>query len=206
LISLILCFYRPSRGEIRFDGQPVSVYELASLRQRIGYVAQNPALLTGSILDNLRYGNPEASEQVVLAAARTAGIHEFIAGLPQGYASRVGEKGVNFSEGQKQRLALARALIIDPDILILDEPTSALDSLTEHSIFQALPEHVRGKTLFIIAHRLSTVQGADRILVLNDSRLVAAGTHAELMASNAYYRSLVDNQQVIDPLPASQLG
>ena len=206
LISLMLCFYRPTRGEIRFDGQPVGQYELASLRQRIGYVAQNPVLLAGTILDNLRYGNPEASEEAVRRAAQTAGIDEFIRDLPQGYASPVGEKGVNFSEGQKQRLALARALIIDPDILILDEPTSSLDSLTEHSIFQALPQVVRGKTLFIIAHRLSTVQGADRILLLNESRLVAAGTHAELLAGNAYYRSLVANQQVIDPLATAPQG
>ena len=206
LISLMLCFYRPTGGEIRFDGQPVGQYELASLRQRIGYVAQNPVLLAGTILDNLRYGNPEASEEAVRRAAQTAGIDEFIRDLPQGYASPVGEKGVNFSEGQKQRLALARALIIDPDILILDEPTSSLDSLTEHSIFQALPQVVRGKTLFIIAHRLSTVQGADRILLLNESRLVAAGTHAELLAGNAYYRELVANQQVIDPLATAPQG
>jgi subfamily B ATP-binding cassette protein MsbA len=200
LISLIMCFYRPTRGEICFDGQSLSDYELASLRQRIGYVSQNPLLLSGTILDNLRYGNPEASEALVLHAAHTAGIHDFITSLPQGYASQVGEKGVNFSEGQKQRLALARALIIDPDILILDEPTSALDSLTERSIFQALPQHVRGKTLFIIAHRLSTVQDADRILLLNEMRLVATGAHRELMENNAYYRALVTNQQIIVPI------
>jgi ATP-binding cassette subfamily B protein len=199
LVSLILCFYRPTRGEIIFDGQPFSVYELASLRQRIGYVSQNPLLLSGTILDNLRYGNPEASEAMVMRAAQTAGIHEFIANLPEGYATQVGEKGVNFSEGQKQRLAIARALIIDPDILILDEPTSSLDSLTERSIFQALPQHVRGKTLFIIAHRLSTIQEADRILLLNEMRLVAMGTHRELMECNDYYRSLVTNQQILVP-------
>ena len=200
LVSLILCFYRPTRGEIFFDGQSVGLYELASLRQRIGYVSQNPLLLSGTILDNLRYGNPEASEALVVRAAQTAGIHDFIASLPDGYASPVGEKGVNLSEGQKQRLALARALIIDPDILILDEPTSSLDSLTERSIFEALPGHVRGKTLIIIAHRLSTVQQADRILLLNDSRLVAAGTHRALLESSPYYRTLVANQQIIDPV------
>jgi ABC-type multidrug transport system fused ATPase/permease subunit len=199
LISLILCFYRPTRGEILFDGQPFSVYELASLRHRIGYVSQNPLLLSGTILDNLRYGNPEASDSLVMRAAQTAGIHDFIASLPEGYAAQVGEKGVNFSEGQKQRLALARALIIDPDILILDEPTSALDSLMERSIFQALPQHVRGKTLFIIAHRLSTVQDADRILLLNEMRLVATGTHRELLETSEYYRTLVLNQQIVVP-------
>ena len=199
LISLILCFYRPTRGELCFDGQPFSSFELASLRQRIGYVSQNPLLLSGTILDNLRYGNPEAEEPLVIRAAQTAGIHDFIVSLPQGYATRVGEKGVNLSEGQKQRLALARALIIDPDILILDEPTSALDSIVERSIFQALPQHVRGKTLLIIAHRLSTVQESDRILLLNEMRLVATGTHRELMESNPYYRSLVTNQQIFVP-------
>ena len=197
LISLILCFYRPTRGEIWFDSQPFSAYELASLRQRIGYVSQNPLLLSGTILDNLRYGNPDAEDARVIHAAQTAGIHDFITSLPEGYATLVGEKGVNFSEGQKQRLALARALIKDPDILILDEPTSALDSLVERSIFQALPQHVRGKTLFIIAHRLSTIQEADRILLLNEGKLVASGSHHELLESSEYYRTLVLNQQIV---------
>ncbi len=199
LISLLLRFYQPQAGEIWFDGRPASEYELISLRQRIGYVAQSTLLLSGTILDNLRYGNPDATQAAVERAARVAGIHDFIARLPEGYDAPVGERGVNLSEGQKQRLAIARALIRDPDILVLDEPTSALDSVVERSIFDALPAMVRDKTLFIVAHRLSTVQSSDRILLLNEKRLVATGTHQELLATNAYYRTLVENQQLIGP-------
>jgi len=197
LVSLILCFYKPTAGEIRFDGRPATDYEVASLRRRIGYVAQGTLLLSGTILDNLRYGNPEATPEQVIRAAQIAGIHDFIAGLPEGYNAPVGERGVNLSEGQKQRLAIARALIKDPDILVLDEPTSSLDSTVEKSIFEALPSLVRDKTLFIVAHRLSTVQNSDHILLLNENRLVAMGTHRELLENNDFYRSLVANQQII---------
>jgi ABC-type multidrug transport system fused ATPase/permease subunit len=197
LVSLLLRFYQPTAGEIWFDGRPAPEYELASLRQRIGYVSQSTLLLSGTILDNLRYGNPEASAEQVERACRAAGIHEFIAGLPEGYDAAVGERGVNLSEGQKQRLSLARALIKDPSILVLDEPTSALDSLVERSIFDSLPAMVRGKTLFVAAHRLSTVQDSDCILLLNENRLVATGTHQSLLAGNEFYRSLVANQRIL---------
>lgn len=197
LVSLILRFYRPTRGELWLDGVPASEYEVSSLRRRIGYVSQSTLLLSGTIAENLRYGNPEASQEQMAAAARNAGIHDFIVGLPEGYDAAVGERGVNLSEGQKQRLAIARALIKDPDILVLDEPTSALDSLVERSIFDALPALVRDKTLFVVAHRLSTIQNSDRILLLNEKQLVAVGTHAELMAGNDYYRTLVASQQVL---------
>jgi ABC-type multidrug transport system fused ATPase/permease subunit len=199
LLSLLLRFYQPTAGEIWFDGRPASEYEVSSLRQRIGYVSQSTLLLTGTILDNLRYGNPDASREQVERACRAAGIHDFIASLPEGYEAPVGERGVNLSEGQKQRLSIARALIADPDILILDEPTSALDSIVEQSIFDALPALVRDKTLFVVAHRLATVQNSDRILLLNEKRLVAVGTHGELLSGNDYYRSLVANQQVLGP-------
>jgi subfamily B ATP-binding cassette protein MsbA len=199
LVSLILRFYKPTQGEIWFDGLPASEYELRSLRQRIGYVSQSTLLLSGTISDNLRYGNPEASEEQVVRAARVAGIHDFIVSLPEGYEAPVGERGVNLSEGQKQRLAIARALIKAPDILVLDEPTSSLDSVVEKSIFDALPTLVRDKTLFVVAHRLSTIQNSDRILLLNEKRLIAMGTHQELLEGNDYYRSLVANQQIITP-------
>jgi ABC-type bacteriocin/lantibiotic exporter with double-glycine peptidase domain len=195
LLSLILRFYKPIEGEIYFDGQPASDYEVGSLRQRIGYVSQNTLLLSGTIMENLRYGNPDASEEQVFRAAKVAGIHDFICSLPEGYESEIGERGVNLSEGQKQRLSIARALIKDPDILILDEPTSALDSLTEKSIFQLLPDTVRNKTLFVVAHRFSTIRDSDRILLMNENRLVAVGTHRSLIESNDYYRSLVAYQQ-----------
>lgn len=196
LVSLILRFYKPSHGEILFDERPASDYEVGSLRQRIGYVSQSTLVLSGSIMDNLRYGNPEASEEQVIKATQVAGIHDFIAGLAQGYQSIVGERGVNLSEGQKQRLSIARALIKDPDILVLDEPTSSLDSLVERNIFDALPEVIQGKTLFVVAHRLATVQNTDRILLLNEMRLVATGNHRELLENNDYYRSLVNHQQI----------
>jgi ABC-type multidrug transport system fused ATPase/permease subunit len=199
LVSLLLRFYQPTQGEIWFDGRPASAYELASLRQRIGYVAQSTLLLSGTVRENLRYGNPEASHEEVVRAARVAGIHDFIAGLPQGYDSPVGERGVKLSEGQKQRLAIARALIKNPDILVLDEPTSALDSAVERSIMDELPAVVRDRTLFIVAHRLATVQDSDRILLLNERRLVAVGTHRQLLEENEYYRSLVANQQILVP-------
>jgi ABC-type multidrug transport system fused ATPase/permease subunit len=197
LISLILRLYQPTKGELLFDGRPASDYELSSLRQRIGYVPQSSLLLSGTILENLRYGNLEADEAHVVQAAKTAGIHKFIVGLPGGYHSLVGENGVNFSEGQKQRLAIARALIKDPDILILDEPTSALDSQTEHSLVAALKSMAQGKTLFLIAHRLTTVKNVSRILVLNEDHLVSMGSHQELMQSSEYYRSLVTNQAIL---------
>lgn len=190
LISLLLRFYKPLTGEIFYDGIPAQDYELNSLRQRIGYVSQSTLLMAGTVRENLCYSNVEATDAEIERAVKVAGIHEFIMSLPEKYDSMVGEKGVNLSEGQKQRLSIARALIKDPDILIMDEPTSALDSLVEHSIFEALPEEVHGKTLFIAAHRLSTIQNADRILILKDRHLDGLGTHDELLVNNEYYRSL----------------
>jgi len=197
LISLILRLYQPTQGELCFDGRPASNYELTSLRERIGYVPQNSLLLSGTIMENLRYGNLEADEEHVIRATKTAGIHAFISALPDGYQSRVGEAGVNLSEGQKQRLAIARALIKDPDILIFDEPTSALDSFTENSFIEALKSITQGKTIFLIAHRLTTVKDVSRLLVLSENHLVSMGSHKELMKSNEYYRSLVTNQQIL---------
>jgi ABC-type multidrug transport system fused ATPase/permease subunit len=196
LMSLILRFYRPASGEIYFDGSPATDYEVGSLRRRIGYVSQSILLLSGTIIENLRYGNPEANEEQVMQATKAAGIHEFIQSLPAGYKTEIGEKGVNLSEGQKQRLSIARALVKNPDILVLDEPTSALDSKTEKSIFSTLPSLIRDKTLFVAAHRLSTIKDSDSILLLNENRLIAVGTHKSLLETNEYYRSLVAFQQI----------
>ncbi len=190
LVSLVLRFYNPTAGEIRFDGRPESYYEVRSLRERIGYVSQNTKLLSGTLLENLRYGSPDVSDDEVVRAAEAAEIHKFVEGLPDGYETETGENGVSLSEGQRQRLSIARALIKDPDILILDEPTSALDASTELSILHALPEVAEGKTVFIIAHSLSTVRRAQRIMVLEDSRLVAVGTHDSLMDTCDTYREL----------------
>ncbi|MGB6282003.1 MAG: ABC transporter ATP-binding protein [Syntrophobacteria bacterium] len=206
LLSLILRFYRPNAGEIYFDGQPARDYELGSLRQRIGYVAQSTLLLSGSIMENLCYGNPEAREEEVSRAAKVAGIHDFIASLPEGYETEIGEEGVKLSEGQKQRLALARAIVKDPDILVLDEPTSALDSQTEKTIFLSLPSVIENKTLFVVAHRLSTIMNADRIFLLDQNRLIAIGTHESLLETNDYYRSIVSHQQVQPEQPSPGTG
>ena len=182
LISLILVFYRPQSGRILFDGVPAEDYDLASLRRRIGYVSQSSLLLAGTIEENLRYGNSEASDEAVRRAAQASGIHDFVTGLEDGYESRLGEGGVNLSEGQKQRLAIARALVLDPDILILDEPTSALDREKEKSVIESLPEQLRKKTLLVVTHRSSTLELADRILYLRDGRLSEAGSRDELLS------------------------
>lgn len=196
LLSLILRFYRPTKGEIYFDGRPSSDYEVGSLRRRIGYVSQSPLLVSGTIMDNLHYGTPEASKEQVVRAATAAGIHGFIAGLIKGYDTKIGERGVSLSEGQKQRISLARALVKDPDVLVLDEPTSALDSLAEESILQSLSAFVGDKTMFVVTSRVSTIKGSDHILLLDENQLVATGNHNELMETNDYYRSLVAAQQM----------
>ena len=196
LLSLILRFYRPTKGEIYFDGRPSSDYEVGSLRRRIGYVSQIPLLMSATVMDNLRYGSPEASKEQVVRAATAAGIHNFIAGLIKGYHTQIGERGVSLSEGQKQRISLARALVKDPDVLVLDEPTSALDSLSEESILQSLSAFVGDKTMFVVTSRVSTIKASDHILLLDENRMVATGNHNELMETNDYYRSLVAGQQM----------
>ncbi len=190
LMSLVLRFYKPTSGEIYFDGRPASEYDVGSLRQRIGYVSQNTILMQGSVMENLRYGNPDASEEQAFQAARAAGMDDFIRSLPQGYDALIGENGANLSEGQKQRISIARALVRDADILVLDEPTSALDNQTERSIFHSLPGLIRDKTLFIIAHKPSTIIDSNRVLLLDGNGLIKEGTHMSFMTSD-YYHSLV---------------
>lgn len=180
LLSLLLLFYRPTSGEIHFDGRPASAYELAALRRRVGYVPQRPRLMSGSILENLRFGSPEASMPQVTAAARLAGIHEEVLALPNGYETPVGEGGLKLSEGQKQRLALARALAVDPDILILDEPTSALDETAESSVLHALHQWRQGRTVIVVTHRPATAGLCDRIVALDGGRIVENGSPVEI--------------------------
>jgi ABC-type bacteriocin/lantibiotic exporter with double-glycine peptidase domain len=191
LLSLILCFYKPTSGEIYFDGRLASGLEVTALRRRIGYVSQNTLLLSGTIMDNLRYGNPEAGLREVIQAARAAEIHEFITSLRSGYDTEIGEKGVKLSEGQKQRLSIARALVKAPDILVLDEPTSSLDGRTEGSILGSLPALVREKTLLVVSNKLATLTHCDRVLLLDENKRLFASTHRQLMETSEYYGSLV---------------
>jgi len=194
LMSLILRFYRTAGGEIYFDGMPATDYNTDSLRRRIGYVSQEPKILTGTVMENLHYGDPDAGKAQIVHAARISAIHDDIQKLPQGYETIIGEKGLNLSEGQKQRLSMARALVKNPDILILDEPTSALDSETEKSIFDALPDMVSGRTIIVASHRLSTIRQADRILLLNGDGIAKIGTHESFLESSDYYRSIAHYQ------------
>jgi ABC-type bacteriocin/lantibiotic exporter with double-glycine peptidase domain len=176
LLSLLLGFYRPSRGEIYIDGKPAREYDLTSLRRRLGYLPQDPRLLSGTILENLRLGNPAAGEEDVHAAAAAAGIHDAIAALPQGYAARVGEGGFRLSAGERQRLALARALVVDPDILILDEPTASLDEASEQTVMDSLERWRRCRTVIVVTHRPAAARFCDRVVNLeNDRPLPHAG-------------------------------
>mgnify|MGYP003733731119 CR=1 FL=1 len=189
LISQIMRFYKPQNGTILYDGKDASEYNIRSLRRRIGYVAQKTDLMSGTILKNIRYGNQEANIEDVIGAARAANIHDFIEGLPEKYESLVGEHGVNLSEGQKQRISIARALVRNPDILIFDEPTSALDNVTENSIYSAIPGYLKNRTTFTIAHRLSTIEAADKILLLADDNNYFIGNHEMLIKDNKLYRN-----------------
>ncbi len=188
--NLLLRFYRPTSGEVLFDDRSAEEYSLQSLRQRIGYVAQENVLLAGTIRENLCYGHEDASDEEVEHAARISGIFDYIGSLPDKFNTILGENGVNLSEGQKQRMSIARALLKNPDILIMDEPTASLDNFTERSFLELLPEEVKGKTVFIAAHRVSTTKIADRIFVLNDKKLDGCGTHQELLKTNSYYQQL----------------
>lgn len=194
VFSLILGFHRPESGRVCFDGRDAATLDLRSLREGIAVVPQEVMLFGGSILENIEYGRPGASAEEVREAARQANAHEFIEALPEGYATTVGPRGVKLSGGQRQRIAIARAILADPKVLLLDEATSALDAESERLVNEALERLMRGRTSLVIAHRLSTVRHADRLLVFNHGRLVESGTHEELMEERGTYRLLAETQ------------
>jgi ATP-binding cassette subfamily B protein len=194
LLNLLLGFYQPTAGRLLFDGVDAGDIDLATLRDRIGLVAQDPYVFDGTIRTNIALGWPDAPVEEVMAAARTAGLDEFIAGLPERYGTRIGERGVNLSGGQRQRLAIARAVLRRPEILVFDEATSHLDTATERAIQQSLRSQLAGKTVVLVAHRLNTIRHADVIYVLHRGRVVEQGTHQELLNLRGHYAALHHGQ------------
>ena len=194
IINLIPRFYDVTAGAVKIDGQDVREVTLDSLRKQIGIVLQETTLFSGTIRENIAYGKPEATLEEVIAAAQAAQAHEFVLEQPDGYETVVGERGVGLSGGQKQRIAIARALLLNPRILIMDDSTSAVDAETEYKIQQALDKLMQGRTSFVIAQRISTVRNADKILVLEQGKLAAEGTHHELIQSSELYVEILETQ------------
>ncbi|GFD68019.1 ABC transporter transmembrane domain-containing protein [Alteromonas sp. KUL106] len=194
LFQLLMRFYDPTAGQILFNGHPINKMPLDTLRQHIAVVTQEPVVFADTVLENIRYGNPQATNDAVINAAKQAFAHEFIDNLDDRYNTQLGERGVKLSGGQKQRIAIARAILADRPILLLDEATSALDALSERMVQQAIDRLMVGKTSIVIAHRLATVQHADRILVMDKGKVVGSGDHASLMKSDTLYKEYAELQ------------
>ena len=192
--SLLLHFYEPDSGTLYFDERPANQFPLSQLRRQMAFVPQEVILFGGSIRENIAYGNPNATDEEIISAAKSANAHEFIKRFPEQYETIVGERGIKLSGGQRQRIAIARAILKDPAILILDEATSSLDSESEQLVQEALDNLMKGRTSFVIAHRLSTIRNADKIVLIDKGIVTESGTHAELMSHNGLYRRLNDMQ------------
>src|SRR6185436_10482099 len=194
IASLIARFYEPTGGQVIIDGKDIRSYRIKSIRQQISFVLQESLLFQATIWQNIAYGRPEASRHEIIEAAKLANADEFIAQLPEGYDTMVGERGVTLSGGQRQRIAIARAIVRQSPILILDEPTSGLDAASEELVFDALQRLMEGRTSIVIAHRLATIQQADVIFVIDDGTIVQQGTHDELIKSGGLYAHLYQTQ------------
>jgi ABC-type multidrug transport system fused ATPase/permease subunit len=194
LVNLIARFYDVTEGAILIDGVDIRQIRLETVRRQIGYVSQESLLFSVSLKENIKYGAPNATDEQIVQAAKNADLHDFVLTLPDGYDTRIGEEGIKLSVGQKQRLAIARATLTDPRILILDDATSALDSKTEANVQEALEELMKGRTNFVIAHRLSTIMDADRIVVMEGGEIVDIGTHEELVERPGVYQNLYNEQ------------
>jgi len=206
LMFLLPRFYDPDSGSIRIDGTDIRRFKLASLRKQIGVVLQDVFLFSGTIRDNIAFGNPNASPEQIVQVAKTARIHDFIQSLPEGYDTKIGERGVTLSGGERQRLTIARALLTNPRILIMDDSLSFVDSKTEQEIQIAIEEAMRTRTAFIIAQRLSTVKNADKILVLDEGKVLEFGPHDELIARRGAYRRIYESQFIAKRLEANREG
>ncbi len=195
LVNLVCRFYDPTQGSIMADGHDIRSFSVEAFRRNIGIVLQEPFLFFGTIAENIAYGRPEATRDEIVQAARAAHAHQFITRLPDGYDSMVGERGQTLSGGERQRISIARALLTNPRILILDEATSAVDNETEREIQAALENLIRGRTTIAIAHRLTTLRNADRIVVLEAGKIVEVGRHESLLESQGLYHRLYQSQR-----------
>ncbi|PSB64749.1 ABC transporter ATP-binding protein, partial [filamentous cyanobacterium CCP1] len=202
IINLILRFYDATSGAVKIDGIDVRDVTQASLRRQMGIVLQDNILFGGTVAENIAFGVPNASQADIEAAAQLANVHEFIRSLPQGYATQLGERGAPLSQGQRQLVSIARAVLINPRILILDEATSSIDTRTETLVQEAIGRLLKGRTSFVIAHRLSTVTQADQVLVIQQGQIVERGKHDELIAEGGVYANLYA-LQLGDPAPSA---
>jgi len=206
IVNLICRFYEPTKGKILIDGKDYKERSLGWLHDNLGYVLQAPHLFSGTIMDNIRYGNQDATDEEIYEASKLVEAHDFIAEFEEGYNTEVGEGGARLSVGQKQLISFARALIANPKILILDEATSSVDTKTEKAIQRAIDIVLKGRTSFVVAHRLSTITSSDRILVLEDGKIIESGNHKELIKHEGHYFKLYTNQFISDAEEKSKNG